>query len=189
MILTPEPFKRIIEKVKKDNLPLKIHFSLHSPVEKIRKDIIPSASTTITECLKVLKNYQNIACSNPAVVKDLSQFHKQPDAVEIHYTVIKGVNDSNQDLAKVIKWGNKYKIPFKILKFNPTKSLERSPRTEFWFNELSKNYGAPVYLYAPPGPNIGSSCGQFTKHYYLGSDSPQELREFKAWKKKYEIPI
>lgn len=55
MILTPETFKRILEKVKKDNLPLKIHFSLHSPKEKARKDIIPSASTTITECLEALK--------------------------------------------------------------------------------------------------------------------------------------
>ncbi len=187
MMLTPEPFKHIIEKIKKDNLPLKIHFSLHSPKEKTRKDIIPSASTTIIECLEALINYQSIVSSNPDVIKNLSQFHKQPNPIEIHYTVINKVNDSDQDLAKVIEWGNKYRIPFKILKFNPTESLKRSPKTEFWFNELSKNYGAPVYFYAPPGPNIGSSCGQFTKHYYLGSDSPQELEEFKAWKKKYEI--
>jgi len=189
MMLTPKSFDQIIEKVKTDNLPLKIHFSLHSPIDKIRKEIIPSAPTTIVECLDALKNYQNIAKSNPIIIKNLSQFHKQPDPVEIHYTLIEGINDSNKDLAKVIKIGNKYKIPLKILKFNPTKSLKRSKKTEFWFNELSKNYGAPVYLYAPPGPNIGSSCGQFTKHYYLGSNSSKELKEFNAWREKYEIPL
>lgn len=189
MVLLPQQFERIIEKVNNENLPLKIHFSLHSPMDKIRKDIIPSASTTIAQCLNALKNYQTIVSSNPVVMKNLSQFHKQPDAVEIHYTVIDKINDSDKDLTKIIEIGKKYKIPLKILKFNPTKSLNRSPRTEFWFKELSKNYGASVYLYAPPGPNIGSSCGQFTKHYYLGSNSPKELKEFKAWKKKYEIPI
>ena len=189
MMLSPAPFERIIKKVKWENLPLKIHFSLHSPSDKTRKEIIPSAPTTINECLEALKNYQDIVLSNPIIIKNLSQFHKQPDAVEIHYTVIDKINDSDKDLTKIIEIGKKYKIPLKILKFNPTKSLNRSPRTEFWFNELSKNYGAPVYLYAPPGPNIGSSCGQFTKHYYLGSNSPKELKEFKAWKEKYEIPI
>ncbi len=189
MMLAPEPFKRIIEKVKNNNLPLKIHFSLHSPIDKIRKEIIPSAPTTIAECLKALKNYQNIVLSNPTIIKNLSQFHKQPDPVEIHYTIIEGINDSDEDLSKIIEIGNKYKIPLKIIKFNPTKSLKRSKRTEYWFNKLSKNYRAPVYLYAPPGPNIGSSCGQFTKHYYLGSGSLKELKEFKAWKKKYEIPL
>jgi adenine C2-methylase RlmN of 23S rRNA A2503 and tRNA A37 len=187
MMLAPAPFERILEKVKQENLPLKIHFSLHSPSDKTRKEIIPSAPTTISECLKKLKNYQDIVLTNQTIIKNLSQFHKQPDPVEIHYTVIDGINDGDEDLSKIIEIGNEYKIPLKILKFNPTESLKRSPRTEFWFNELSKNYGAPVYLYAPPGPNIGSSCGQFTKHYYLGSNSPEELKEFKAWKKKYEI--
>lgn len=187
MMLTPKPFGRIIEKVEKCDLPLKIHFSLHSPSDVTRKDIIPSAPTTITQCLSALKNYEKKISSNSAAMENLAQFHQKSDVVEIHYTVIEGVNDSDRDLKKMIEFGNEYQIPLKLLKFNPTQYLNRSPRTDFWFKELSKNYGAQVCLYAPPGPNIGSSCGQFTKHYYLGSNSREELKEFEAWKKKYEV--
>lgn len=189
MILSPGPLKKIIEKVKNENLPLKIHFSLHSPVEKIRKDIIPLASTAIPECLRALENYGKLVFSRPPIVKNLKHFHKRPDAVEVHYTLIDKINDSDEDLEKIIKIGNKYRIPLKLLKFNPTEYLSCSPRVDFWFKRLSEKYGAPVYLYFPPGPNIGSSCGQFTKHYYLSSNSKKDLKEFRAWKGKYEIPL
>ncbi len=189
MLLSSGPFDKIIEKSKKDNLPLKIHFSLHAGTNKVRKDIIPFAPTSISQCLNKLKRYRKIAGSNKAIVKNLSQFHKRPDPIEIHYTIINKINDTDKDLQRIIEIGKKYKIPLKILKFNKTESFTRSPKTKLWHKTLLKNYGAPVYFYAPPGPNIGSSCGQFTKHYYLGSDSPKELKEFKDWKKKYQIPL
>ncbi len=189
MLLTQQPLGRLAGKVKNDNLPLKIHFSLHSPIEKIRKNIIPSASAKIDECLRSLTHYRNTALSNPIVVKNLSQFHKQTDFVEIHYTLIDKINDSDEELAGMFKIGNKYKIPLKLIKFNPTKALCPSPKTGYWLQKLSENYDAPVCVYAPPGANIGSSCGQFTKHYYLGSNSEKEAKEFEIWKKKYEIPV
>lgn len=188
MMLTPEPLQQIIKKVQKNNLPLKIHFSLHSPLDKDRKEIIPWAPTTIAECLEVLKSYRDIVQTNSTVMGNLSQFHQQAEPAEIHYTIIDQINDSQADSDRLIEIGHQYKIPLKLIQFNPTKTLRRSPKTEFWLEELSKNYGASVCLYAPPGPNIGSSCGQFTKHYYLGSNSPEELEEFENWKKKYEIP-
>lgn len=189
MLLLQKPFQKIKEQVKKNHLPLKIHFSLHSPDDKTRKEIIPSATTKINYCLSTLNKYQQMVQKDKTVISNLKMFHKNPDAVEIHYTMIENVNDSTDDLAKVIHWGKKYQIPVKFLKFNSTKDLKPSKRTEIWMEKLKKEYPAPVYQYAPPGRNIGSSCGQFTKHYYLGSNTPSEQNQFEAWKKKYQIPL
>jgi len=180
-------FQKIYQKVKKDKLPLKIHFSLHSPLDKTRQEIIPSSKETIGEVLGRLKKYEAFIKTQPKIIDNLSHFHNSTDAAKIHYTVIKDINDSEKDLNEVIGLGKKFNVSLKILKFNPTALLQRSNREEYWLERLKKEYGAPVKYYAPPGLNIGSSCGQFTKHYYLGSQSGEQLREFKRWKKKYEV--
>jgi Predicted Fe-S-cluster redox enzyme len=180
-------FKKIYQKVKTDKLPLKIHFSLHSPFDKTRQEIIPSSKETIGEVLGRLKKYEAFIKTQPEIINNLSQFHNSTAATKIHYTVIKDINDSEKDLHEVIGLGKKFGVSFKILKFNPTASLKRSDREQHWLERLTKEYGAPVKYYAPPGLNIGSSCGQFTKHYYLGSQSGEQMKEFKQWKKKYEV--
>jgi adenine C2-methylase RlmN of 23S rRNA A2503 and tRNA A37 len=187
MMLLPAAYKKILVNVKKNNLPLKIHFSMHSPFNDKRKAIIPSAITTIEECLERLAEYRKIVEKKPAILENLSLFHQKPDPVEIHYTIIKDANDSDEELKRLLKYGGKYKIPLKILKFNPTNYLDVSPRTKHWLKVLDSEYAAPVYHYDPPGHGIGSSCGQFTKHYYLGSKTKQLLEEFHNWKKKYQI--
>ncbi len=183
MMLTLSPFEEII----KEGLPLKIHFSLHSPIDAKRKEVIPSARTSISECLGLLEKYDSIVKNYPYIIENFSNFHQRPSPTEIHYTIIEGVNDSEKDLSEMIKIGDCYKIPLKLIKFNPTKNLKRSSKEKFWLKELSEKYNAPVSFYIPPGLNIGSSCGQFTKHYYLGSNTKEELEEFKRWKKKYQV--
>jgi adenine C2-methylase RlmN of 23S rRNA A2503 and tRNA A37 len=187
MMLSSSGFQKIYKKVKKDKMPLKIHFSLHSPMDRVRHLIIPSSKETISRCLGRLKKYQAFIKTQKEIVDNLSKFHKTRDAVEIHYTIIKDVNDTENDLNKLIGIGQKDRIALKILKFNPTESLKRSDREKYWLKRLKKEYGAPVVFYMPPGPNIGSSCGQFTKHYYLGSHSQKQLKEFHQWKLKYEV--
>ena len=187
MMLTPTGFKKIYQRIKQDDIPIKIHFSLHSPIDKIRHSIIPSSRDTISQCLKQLKKYQIIVKNKKEITNNLSKFHKTTDPVEIHYAIIKDINDSENDLIKLINIGKEYEIPLKILKFNPTESLERSRQEQNWIKRLKAEYGASFAYYAPPGPNIGSSCGQFTKHYYLGSHSKEQLKEFNKWKLQYEV--
>lgn len=90
-------------------------------------------------------------------------------------------------MEELIKLGKEFNIPLKILKFNPTKSLQRSKKETIWLDKLFQEYKARVQFYSPPGPGIGSSCGQFTKHYYLGSSTKESKIEFEKWKIKYEV--
>lgn len=100
------------------------------------------------------------------MLENLEQFHSSITPILLHYTVIEGVNDTQEELERLIDYGRRYEIPLKILKFNPTKFLTRSSKEKYWFDVLSLKYKANVVFYEPPGLNIGSSCGQFTKHYY-----------------------
>lgn len=186
MMPTIEPINYFMRKTDQ-GLPLKIHFSLHSSLDHIRSMIIPASKVTIDQCFRALADYRDVVSANYAIMENLSKFHETNSPVEIHYTVIDGINDSQAELIKLIEYGGLYQVPLKILKFNATKSLKRSLKEQRWFEVLSSEYEAPISMYSPPGPNIGSSCGQFTKHYYIDSNSEEELQEFERWKKKYQV--
>jgi 23S rRNA (adenine2503-C2)-methyltransferase len=179
----PVPF----EEVRLDRIPLKIHFSLHSPVDEIRKEIIPASTVNVEEGFQLLRKHQMVTSLDPSISINLGRFHDSSSSVEIHYTLIEKVNDSDVELARLIELGHTYRIPLKLLKFNQTRYLKPSKRGEYWLRMLEMTYGPPVRFYAPPGPNIGSSCGQFTKHYYLGCKDEEEQREFEEWKRKYQV--
>ena len=45
-----------------------------------------------------------------------------------------------------------------------------------------------IKSYSPPGRCVGSSCGEFTKHYYhYEIETKEEKENFLKWKKEYEI--
>jgi 23S rRNA (adenine2503-C2)-methyltransferase len=189
MLLPPEKTDYLMKEIEKERLPLKIHFSLHSPSDKTRKNLIPSAKYDIWSTMKLMKKYEKFIYMQKDIMENLSIFHSHPDPIEIHYTIIDGINDKDKDLESIIKIGHKFKIPIKILKFNPTSDFKRSGREEIWMKELKKRYSAPVYYYEPPGPNIGSSCGQFTKHYYLDVANESEQVKFDTWKKQFGLEL
>lgn len=187
MMPTTKPIDYFIDAVKYCGMPLKIHFSLHSPIDSIRNNIIPCSQVTVQEGLEALVRYRDFIYTNTDILYNLGKFHSSDSPVLLHYTVIEGVNDTLYELEKLIEIGEQYHIPLKILKFNPTSQLKRSKKEELFVELLTKQYPAPVKFYAPPGANIGSSCGQFTKHYYLSSDSKEELKDFERWKEKYQV--
>lgn len=187
MLLTINPFETLKIRALAENIPAKLHFSLHSPIDSVRKFIIPRANVPVRECLAAVADYGRAVMQNERISASISSFHQESQAVEIHYTIIDGVNDSDKELATLCALGTEYQIPLKLIRFNPTTQLKRSPREKLWLEKLTNCYGAQVVEYAPPGPNIGSSCGQFTKHYYLGSQTPSEEREFENWRAKYQI--
>jgi len=189
MFLSPEPMPTIADRVVAEKIPLRIHFSMHSPLDSVRQSIIPRARASINECLTALAGYRDRVLQHPEIMAAQSEFHGHDHVAEIHYTLIDGVNDSDEELSTLIALGKRFALPIKFLRFNPIGELRRSPREETWLTTLQSEYGARVWTYAPPGPNIGSSCGQFTKHYYRGDLSPADQRNFEEWKAKYEIPF
>ena len=67
--------------------------------------------------------------------------------------------------------------------------MKISKREDEWLDVL-KTYlpNCVIKTYAPPGKQIGSSCGEFTKHYYHAEvETPAEYKNFLEWEKKHKI--
>jgi adenine C2-methylase RlmN of 23S rRNA A2503 and tRNA A37 len=116
-------------------------------------------------------------------------FFRTDDPIEIHYTLIETVNDSDAELNLLCELLKRHPIPIKFLKFNPINSLNISPREALWVSSLQEQLpDLKIITYSPPGREIGSSCGEFTKHYYhIDIETADQLEEFTTWKKQHEI--
>lgn len=171
------------------NIPIKVHFSLHTPIDKNRKELIPSTNVTIEEALNMLLIYSYNVKQNKIIMDNYKLFHSNNIPIEIHYTLIKNKNDSNKELKEIIKLLKIYQIPIKFIKFNQINNLEISNNEEKWVSEIHKNIpNLRIKTYSPPGREVGSSCGEFTKHYYLEElETKEELQEFNIWYKKHLI--
>ena len=142
--------QKFTDEIKKYKLPLKFHLSLHSADSKTRKSLMPSASS-IAESI-ILTEF----------------FMKYTDnSAEIHYSMIEGVNDREEDLAKLIYLLKNRGIPVKFLVYNekPSVNFKGSPRIDY-FRVSLESEGITTEFYNPPGADIGSSCGQFLMDYY-----------------------
>lgn len=141
-----------IDAIELSQLPVKLHLSLHSTDPVVRKDLIPGSSVRPFDCIRYLHKYKS----------------QTDNAVEVHYSLIAGVNDSYMDRATLISDLYTTGIPIKLLKFNAgvSETLSGSEREE-QFMKGFRAFGIKAELYTPPGGDIGSSCGQFTAKYYL----------------------
>lgn len=171
------------------DIPLKVHFSLHTPIDSNRYDLIPSTKVSVTEALAYLYNYRKTIQYNKRIMDKYTKLHSTDDPTEIHYTLIKGVNDSKKELNRLCDLLSIYKIPIKFIRFNPINNLEISNNEDIWINTIKKRIpDLRVKQYCPPGREVGSSCGEFTKHYYHEEiETKEELKEFKNWHDKHLI--
>lgn len=188
---TMMPFNNIdelIEIVLSNNIPLKLHFSLHSPIDEKRNELIPSTKVSVKEAFDLLSTYRKHLNQNETIKQEYSKFHNNYDFVEIHYTSIDGVNDSDEELKLLFDLLSIYKIPIKFISFNPKDDLKKSGKEELWIKKLREIDGLIVKKYSPPGKEVGSSCGEFTKHYYHEEiETEEEYAEFEEWKKSHEL--
>lgn len=83
----------------------------------------------------------------------------------------------------------KYQVPIKFIQFNEIKDLKRNNKEQLWADTIKKyNPNLKVKIYAPPGRGVGSSCGQFTKHYYHEEiETEEEHQKFIKWKNLYQV--
>ena len=175
--------------VNKNNIPLKVHFSLHTPFDCERYDLIPSTKVSVEEALAYLINYKNYIQENKCIMEKYIKLHRTDNPIEIHYTLIKNTNDNEKELKKICELLSKYNIPIKFIKFNPINNLEKSENEELWVNTLSNKIpGLRIKTYSPPGKQVGSSCGEFTKHYYHEEiETEEEKKDFEVWKEKHLV--
>ncbi|MDO8430266.1 MAG: radical SAM protein [bacterium] len=145
-----ELMEKFVDSVRKNQIPLKFHLSLHSPDFKARKWLMPAASS-IRESIDAVLYFMK--CTN--------------NSAEIHYALIDGVNDREEDLFKLVELLKNRNIPIKFLVYNkkPSASFIKSPRIDY-FRKILEKEGIATEFYIPPGADIGSSCGQFLMDYY-----------------------
>lgn len=77
----------------------------------------------------------------------------------------------------------------KFIRFNPIDKLEISENEIKWIKTISQKVpNLRIKTYSPPGRQIGSSCGEFTKHYYHKEiETEEERKAFEKWKAKHQI--
>lgn len=180
---------QLAEMVDNLNIPLKVHFSMHTPINDERFKLIPSTNVLIEEALAYLIKYRDKVQKNSKIIDEYIKLHRTDDPIEIHYTLIKDVNDGEQEIKEICTLLSKYKIPIKFIRFNPTNELEQSQKEEFWVKQIKENVcNLRVKTYSPPGREIGSSCGEFTKHYYhYEIETEAEKQEFENWRSKHLV--
>lgn len=180
---------KLAELVNKYSKALKLHFSLHTPIDSDRKELIPSTNVSVEEALSLLIYYRNMVSKNEKFMSEYIKFHRTNDPIEIHYTLINGVNDGKYELDTIVSLLKEYKIPVKFIRFNPINELERSDKESLWIQEISSNIAdLRIKTYSPPGREIGSSCGEFTKHYYHEEiETLEEKEAFLKFKKLHLV--
>ena len=187
--MMPTKLDKLIKLFTNLNIPLKLHFSLHTPINEDRIKLIPSTKVNVEEALSGLVQFRDALQANNKIMNKYKYFHRTNDPVEVHYTLIENVNDSKKALELICDLLKRYRIPIKFIRFNPINDLHISKREDLWVSTIRNNVkDLRVKTYSPPGREIGSSCGEFTKHYYHEEiETPQQLQEFKDWKTRHQI--
>jgi adenine C2-methylase RlmN of 23S rRNA A2503 and tRNA A37 len=129
----------------------KFHLSLHSVDERTRRRLMP-ATRTVPEAFRAAATYQFVT-------------HNQ---VEVHYTLIEGVNDFAHDAMNLAERLRGRNWTVKIIDFNPIGYLKSEAYTKAVdrFREHLHGCGITTEFYTPPGRDIGASCGQFIAEEY-----------------------
>ncbi len=134
-------------------LPVKVHLSLHYPTTLERNRWMPSAAP-VGDSVSALQGYRKLT-KNP---------------IEIHYTLIGGINDSLGHAAALRQLLEADPVPVKLLKFNPMPGDTLEPTganfRDLFCEELAKG-GIPTEFYASPGSDISAACGMFMTDAYI----------------------
>jgi 23S rRNA (adenine2503-C2)-methyltransferase len=150
LIPHPNLMKKFIRLVAEEKIPMKLHLSLHSPDDERRKVIMPSAYS-VRESISFVKEFMQ----------------KTGGSSEIHYTLMGGVNDSDEDLGDLISLLEGENIPVKFLVYNEKPSVDFTPSKRVRkFCVYLEHFGIKTEFYIPPGGDVGSSCGQFLMEDY-----------------------
>lgn len=144
---------------------LKIHFSLHSPFEERRKEIIPKNKISLEKILDFLNKHEG--------------------EVEYHYTLMSGLNDDDEHLEAVCELmkNSRGTIKFLDYKTSDKTNIRKSIRATEWLRKVSEYTN--VEYYYPPGELIQGSCGLFTEGFYTNKPS----QEFSDMLNKFSKPI
>lgn len=145
---------KILEMIER-NIRIKLAFSLHSPFEEIRSKIMPiNKKHSLHENLEALKKY---AASSRT-------------RITFEYTMLKGLNDRNEDVKELTRICSKLPSKINIIPFNSIKhmnpvgisaELEPTPLNEIHrFADKLRKSDITVMIRETQGDDIAAACGQ-----------------------------
>lgn len=146
--------------VNKHDINLKIHLSLHFVDDDQRKEWMPSALGIIPS-IDLLNTYHDIT-GNP---------------IEVHYTIMDGVNDSEYHIGKLHKLLKRECI-IKFMMYSERDTIDVQRASEARIDKsihYLEGLGYTAEYYEPPGNDIGASCGQFLMQYEKQKTSEEVL--------------
>jgi len=150
LIPHPKLMEKFIRLVHEEKVPMKLHLSLHSPDDERRKVIMPSAYP-VRESISFVEEFMR----------------KTGGSSEVHYALMDGVNDRDEDLGALISLLEGRNIPVKFLIYNKKPSVDFTPSKRVkTFRTYLEHFDIKTEFYVPPGGDIGSSCGQFLMEDY-----------------------
>lgn len=128
-----------------ENIQFNVALSLHSPFDKVRKELIPGAAS-LRKILTFTKKYLEKSNNKKYVM--------------IEYSMIKGVNDSEKDLKKLISFKWPKKMLFNLIEFNPSGEFQKSDEeaVEHFKQEIIKA-GWKCFIRKSRGSDIEAACG------------------------------
>lgn len=128
-----------------EKIPFNVALSVHSPLDKVRKELIPGA-ISIKEILEFTHNYLKNSNNKKYVM--------------IEYSMIKGVNDSEADLQELISLSWPKKMLFNLIEFNELGDFKKSDdATIEHFKKEIINAGWKCFIRKSRGSDIEAACG------------------------------
>lgn len=132
-----------------ENIHFNVALSLHSPFDKVRKELIPGA-TSLRKIISFTKKYLEKSNNKKYVM--------------VEYSMIKGINDSEKDLKKLISFKWPKKMLFNLIEFNPSGEFQKSDEevVEHFKQEIIKA-GWKCFIRKSRGLDIEAACGMLER--------------------------
>ncbi len=143
----------------KENLPITLSISLHSPFDSERKKIMPIANRySIEELIKACRFYSEVTNRR----------------ITFEYTLIHNVNDRDMDIKELIKILNGLKCHINLIPLNPIREFKKDrpsrENIERVQRDLSKA-NITVTIRREMGGDISASCGQLRRTVTQNDDN------------------
>ena len=140
-----------IDKLK--DIPFSVAISLHSPFDKIRKKLMPK-SIPIRDIIQFVKNY--------------SKNKSKKKYIMIEYSLIKGINDSDEDLKQLLKLKWPKNTLFNLIEFNHCNNFipsEIERVHKFKLAIISAGY--KCFIRMSRGKDIKAACGMLDYCWFI----------------------
>lgn len=126
---------------------VELAISLHATEDATRTKLIPiNKKYPIEELLKSAKLYSEKANAK----------------VTIEYSLMKDVNDSDEDAARLAKLSRRFELPVNLIQYNPVQGLpyEPSPKLDSFSALVASKRPIAVTVRRSKGGEINAACGQ-----------------------------